>query len=55
MLGQAYFYPQYVELPKENLANEVRQMALNLIVALQKLQGHEGNGPRQHTVELEIL
>ena len=55
MSGQANFYPQHVNLPMENQADEARRMALNLTAALLWLQGREGGRPSRHVEALRKL
>ena len=46
--GQANFYPQHVDLPKENMADEVRQLAHDLTAALLKLRRQAQPGQDKH-------
>ena len=55
MSGQAKFYPQHVDLPKENPADEARRMALNLTAAIQKLQGLASRKQGRHVEALKRL
>ena len=53
--GQATFYPQHCEIPRETPADEARRNAEKLIQAIQKLKGDNNPLPHRHTAALEQL
>ena len=53
--GQASFYPQHCEVPRENQADEVRRLALTLTKAISRLRGEEDTMPGRHTAALQKL
>ena len=53
--GQANFYPRHVELPKVNVADEVRQMAHDLTTALLTLRHQTNAGRDEHVSALKRL
>jgi hypothetical protein len=53
--GQANFYPQHVDLPKENPANEAQRMAKNLTNVLLKLTENGKARNDEHIAALKRL
>ena len=53
--GQANFYPQHVDLPRENPADEARRLAHKLTQALLRLSGNGEGRSEEHIAALKRL
>ena len=53
--GQANFYPQHCEVPRENQPDEVRRLALTLTAAISRLMGEENTISERHAAALKKL